>query len=863
MKHSLIPLLALVISSATGAADNPEEAFLARTHSDFQERINLLADTALTNFFATPLAPETRQAMEFLYAYMPLPDIANQDAAYYQRNVEAALRARREMPWGQLVPEREFRHFVLPPRVNNEALDDSRLIFYAELAPRIKSLSMKDAILEVNHWCHEKVTYQPSDARTSSPLSAVSQAIGRCGEESTFAVAALRSVGIPARQVYTPRWAHTDDNHAWVEAWADGQWWFLGACEPEPILNLAWFNAPASRGMLMNTRAFGRYDGPEEQIARDKVYTNINVTANYAQVAPVRVKVVDAKGRPVPDADVSFCVYNYAEYYPVTRKRADREGLAELTCGRGDLVVWAADKGRFGLARANSSMMQPVKVVLDKDAAFAGQLDFEITPPPVNASLPHPTVDQVAENERRKAIEDSIRLAYTSTFATPEKARLLAVELGLDSDLLAKVLTESRGNHVRLEAMLRSVEGFKRKRALDMLAAMSEKDRRDVPVAVILERLDLPGSQSPLYNDYILNPRVENESLRPFVAEFNPPADFSAYPKGWEHWVADNIDIDSVWNPGRLRMDPAAVWRTRRADPLSRNIFFVWGARAQGIPARIDPVTGKPQWHDGTEWMEAFRPAETGAKAPMGKVEFSYVPVGRTLDPAYYSNFSISKITDGVPRLLDFDENATLSSLPTDFEAGQYVLTTGQRMADGSVLARSEFFTVPEGKSVKVPVVIRQSSKDVQVVGNFNSENRYIDTEGNQRSLLSTTGRGYYTLIYARPNHEPTAHVLNEICALAPQFEADGRKIMLIYPDAGVLARAQVASRFPGLPGNVAVGSDIDGAIARELVDNLNLLPGDAPIVVIADTFNRVVYVSQGYTINSTAHLLDILSRVE
>ena len=63
-------------------------------------------------------------------------------------------------------------------------------------------------------------------------------------------VAALRSVGIPARQVYTPRWAHTDDNHAWVEAWVNGKWYFLGACEPEPVLNLGWFNGPAYRGYV-------------------------------------------------------------------------------------------------------------------------------------------------------------------------------------------------------------------------------------------------------------------------------------------------------------------------------------------------------------------------------------------------------------------------------------------------------------------------------------------------------------------------------------------------------------------------------------------------------------------------------------
>ena len=178
------------------------------------------------------------------------------------------------MGWN--VPERIFRHFVLPVRANNENLDTSRVAFYRELKPRVEGMNMKDAILEVNHWCHEKLTYKPSDARTLSPLSSMRSSLGRCGEESTFAVAALRAVGIPARQVYTPRWAHTDDNHAWVEAWADGDWYFLGACEPEPVLNLGWFNSPASRGLLMHTRVFGNYDGPEEKVMVGPNFTEIN-----------------------------------------------------------------------------------------------------------------------------------------------------------------------------------------------------------------------------------------------------------------------------------------------------------------------------------------------------------------------------------------------------------------------------------------------------------------------------------------------------------------------------------------------------------------------------------------------------------
>ncbi len=45
------------------------------------------------------------------------------------------------------------------------------LCFYKEQKESVKNLPIKEAILEVNHWCHEKVTYRPSDGRTSVPLA--------------------------------------------------------------------------------------------------------------------------------------------------------------------------------------------------------------------------------------------------------------------------------------------------------------------------------------------------------------------------------------------------------------------------------------------------------------------------------------------------------------------------------------------------------------------------------------------------------------------------------------------------------------------------------------------------------------------
>ena len=144
---------------------------------------------------------EVQDALDFLYAGMPLPDSVDYPREFWEANARVAVKARHEMPWGEKVPGREWRHFVLPLRVNNEDLDSFRIAYYDELKARVEGKTMYAAVLEVNHWCHEHVSYQPSDSRTSSPMNTLRSAIGRCGEESTFTVTALRTIGIPARQV--------------------------------------------------------------------------------------------------------------------------------------------------------------------------------------------------------------------------------------------------------------------------------------------------------------------------------------------------------------------------------------------------------------------------------------------------------------------------------------------------------------------------------------------------------------------------------------------------------------------------------------------------------------------------------------
>lgn len=835
------------------------------TLTDFpMKRFSLLLLLAAATFAGLRAQSAREDCLAFLYRYMTLPDSLDRSREFYMANVDAALRARREMPWGATVPEREFRHFVLPVRVNNEALDSARIVIYEELAPRVRGLSMRDAVLEVNHWCHEKATYRPSDARTSSPLQTIRTSWGRCGEESTLAVAALRAVGIPARQVYTPRWAHTDDNHAWVEAWVDGSWHFLGACEPEPELDLAWFNAPASRGMLMTTKVFGRYDGDEEIISRTPYYTEINVTANYAPTDSVRVCVTDAEGRPVAGAEVRFMLYNYAEFFPVAARRADAAGRSSLTTGLGDLIVWATDGRRFGFCKVSAGRDREVVLPLTLDGSSALTAEFDIVPPPLSARLPQPSPEAVRLNEQRKADEDALRTAYMATFSDEWPAAC--------------------GNHAVIAEFVRRA-GPLRPKALRLLGVISEKDLRDVPLDVLLDHLDTPDDGDARFDAYVMNPRVADEALTPyktfFREAFGPDflARVKANPRVLEAWVADSIRVSAARNPQRLYISPAAVFRHRRdIDSRSRDVFFVAAARTAGVPARIDPVTGKVQYAvpGGDGWTDARFAASTGPDEPLSAdgrglaatagLRLGFEPQGRLDDLKYYTHFTLSRMDKGLPRLQNYAEGAAWSELfarEAEVDAGQYVLVSGQRLSDGGVLARVELFDLPGGGKREMPLVLRHDESRVQVIGAFDAETRYADrATGQTKSILSTTGRGYYTLLLVRPGHEPSAHALNDLREAREALERDGRKILVLFADAAEAARWR-AEDFPGLPQNVVLGCDEGGRIAAALESEFRIAADDKPVVVVADTFNRVVFLSTGYTINLGQKLAELLGRLE
>ena len=868
----------------------------------FKERVKTVGKT-FYNTQKENLTADEQEALKFLYAYMPLADVTDYPTSFFADNVRMSFKARKEMPWGKNVPELLFRHFVVPIRVNNEALDNARSVFYNELKDRIKGMSMMDAIIEVNHWCHEKVTYQPSDARTSAPLATLKTATGRCGEESTFAVAALRAVGIPARQVYTPRWAHTDDNHAWVEAWADGKWYFLGACEPEPVLNLGWFNAPASRAMLMHTRAFGDYNGPEEVMLRTSNFTEINLTSNYAPVAPIDFYVKDSEGKPVENARVEFKIYNYAEFFTAVTKYTDANGHTSLSAGIGDLVVWASKDGRYAYQKVSFGKEKKATLTLPGGALVGGygipaiptqptgsvaapagsvgaletsapptSTYLDIVPPKEDPQLPYVSDEMHRENQRRFALEDSIRKAYTATFPTMEEAKRI-------NERGAEYIFKSRGNKQTIVDFINR-HSDNEDRVMGILATLSDKDLRDITTEILEDSYNATTDQ--------LSPRVEDELITiPFKQYFEKAfskkaADaFRADPMKLVEWIKKNIRLNPDKKALRIAQTPVGIMKSKITDERSRDIFFVDVARSLGIEARKDAVTGKIQYkskgvhlsqvhqpnskevHQKTdgEWQDVKfdnTADKTSTAAALGTIKLTYEPTKLLDNPKYYSHFTISRIENGTAQLLNFDEGQADMGNGTTWsntfkngyklDAGTYMLTTGTRLANGSVLASNRIFEIVKGQTTTLPLEIRQNTNEVTVIGSFNSES-LVTKDGKEVSLLSQTGRGYYVVGILGVGQEPTNHALHDIEKMKEAFETWGRPVVLLFESEADAAKFN-HDEFPGLPSTVQFALDKDGSVRKQIAREMKLMnEKQMPMFIIADTFNRVVFVSQGYTI--------------
>lgn len=817
---------------------------------------------------------QEKQYLQFLYEYMPLNDLADYDGEFFLNQVRYAIKARETFDWGKKIPEDIFKHFVLVYRVNNENLDTARMYIFETLKNRIKGMNMYDAALEVNHWCHEKVNYKASDGRTSSPLATIRTSWGRCGEESTFTVTALRAMGLPARQCYTPRWAHTDDNHAWVEVWIDGVWHYLGACEPEPELDIAWFDAPVKRAMMVHTTVFGKYNGKEQKNFESDLYSKINLLSNYTDTKRLEIKVLDSKGNAVENAQVSFGLYNYAEYYPIAKIYTDKNGVATLETGYGDLMIWAKKDGKTASALAKAEVKNMTLTINPTKKTWQTQ-KFKLCPP-----TPKPikvvSEEKKAANAIRLAYEDSLRESYLKTFPRNQETNLRnqvsekrIKELNFskeDAIKIGKYIDESWGNYEEIEKVLASQD----ENAVAILGLLYEKDLRDIRAEVVLSHLkaykNYPAKEEAL-KEFVLNPRIQLEKItnyREFLQKhFADQANsFIQNPQQIADWINQNIKLNTIENYYDVQISPEGILRIGQCDKLSREILFVAIARSFGIAARYEWAEGRAQYKLSAKEDWKYPQFEIATNEPLGRLTVTNSAKNK-IKPEYYIHFTLQRLVNDEFMTLDFEYDPKFEKFPETLEipAGYYRLMSGNRDAAGNISVIEQYFFVTAGAETKIEIEMEEIDGKLSTLGTLDMDKKIQLIDGKKQSLKELSQGKGLVLAIVDPYSEPVRHLMADMPLVKSEMEKWGGGIAFVMTK---LPNQSIEKLYPNLPNQSLFAHDADKKMQKAIVKATNFdFANNYPLLCFITKEGEIVFLSEGYRIGSGDSLLKVIHQLE
>ena len=822
-----------------------------------RERIekNYLEQTkSLPRFFASidekiqKCTEEVALACKYLYAFMPYSDIGNYPFEVFLDYAENGVQLWKENPQIADMPEDIFLNYVLFHRVNEEEIAPCRTFFRTEIGTRIQGMNFREAALEVNYWCAEEATYHCTDDRTLSALSVYRRGNGRCGEESVFTVNALRSVGVPARQVYAPKWSHCDDNHAWVEIWCDGKWYFLGACEPEEILNKGWFTNASSRAMMIHSRIFDTKIPEGEVIGRDGMVTMLNELKRYAVTKEITVSVKDDQGLPVEGAEVSFEVLNYSEYAPIAEKETDENGRAVLTTGLGSLHIsvraccneeWLHAEKAMNTETEDSCEICLRHQTAGENAGYEKWTAADMFAPhdaPVNTDMPDS--EQKERGNKRLAAANAHREQKVRNWRNPECERFLQKEVNRIEKAVAASYRE------------------------DLLNVLTEKDRTDCLSDVLEEHLDLAISYHGMMNrdtfvSYVLNPRVDDEVLQKYRREIKNK--FSRVEKqelrNDPSQIWKLVEKAVVSRPEKERSSvittPAGCLNTCTGSFLSKKILFVAMARTLGVPARLNP-------HDRSmEYMENEKFVPVLAKTE--KNSTLILKSGEDTQWKYFQNWSIAKLENGRYVSLKLGTEAFENQhMNLPLESGKYRILTSNRLPNGNMFANEYHFEIQPGETKEIDLVLREADLEDMLENISMPEFTLRREDGSTVKASELTADGKHILAFLEEEKEPTEHILNEMMEQEGAFAGYAEKIIFVVRSKDALETPTLSKALKKLK-NVQIYYDDFSEIINTLGRRMYVDPDKLPLIIVTNGSLNGIYATSGYNVGTGDMLLRLM----
>lgn len=783
-------------------------------------------------------APDTQVLLRYLYGNMPVSDAAGYPFETFLDYAEHGAFLWENGPFKGRVKEEIFCQYVVYHRINTEDISPCRSFFYGKVKEEAGSPdTMEEAVLALNYWCAGEATYRASDDRTASPMTVYRSAHGRCGEESTFTVSVLRSMGIPARQVYAPRWSHCDDNHAWVEAWCDGAWHFLGACEPEEVLDKGWFLHASSRAMLIHSRWYGSLElagdaiDTKNLVCTQGMTTELNEIATYANTKRIKITVLDEEGKPVQGAEVRVEVLNYSEFFPVAVMETKEAGTVEIELGLGSCRISAVKGDMESYEIVDVRECAGIVLKLEKKSSGTKSVVFECFAP--QDAVIHSGF--VTEEQRKKQKE---KLAFRTAHRLNKKGT---------------------GNEREVEAFLWG-EAYYEYRS-QLLDTLSEKDHLDLKANVLEAHLNhamqyADRYPSDIFVNYVLAPRISTELLTDYrqgieglLTENQKELFFSSPDSVWSY-IKEHIKEQSREEYDALLTLPVPCLKYGIGSRQSQEILFVAVCRTIGIPARLNPVDHAMEYYKDGHFLQVTAPETVGKLRICGEASQNFV---------YFQNWSVTRKHPGERKLLDLSDLRIDQNPEVSVPAGVYEVVTANRLPNGNILGRMEEVTVEPGKTAVTELKLEEAELSQMLECVPMPPFEVEDLNGVKTGITDILKGSANLTVWLSEGQEPTEHILNELCERAEEFNRGEAGVVFLVNNGEALKQPTLHKTMQLLD-HVQVFCDCVEERVSVLGRRFYVDPESIPLILVTDKEANCVYAASGYNVGTADMILKILN---
>jgi transglutaminase-like putative cysteine protease len=830
---------------------------------------------------------ERKIAAEFLVANMPTVDLVSMRASDLEENLEYAFRAREELPWAADVPFELFLHYVLPHRVTQEPYESWRPALFEAMKTRLAGCTtMTDAAIAANYWCGQRTGFKQTEFRDQNVNSTLRSGQGRCEELMIVLISSLRAAGIPARPCSAPWWVVNDNNHAWVEVWADGYWYYAGGCEPAPALDRAWFGGPAQRAGVVVSTMYGHPEMYPTGEAVSRVMDNmaiINSTEVYAAPDEVLVTVLGPDRRPVPDCPVALSVFNYGGLRSLLVQETDESGQTTFVMGIGDFFVTAGnDDGRaHAIVTATPGADNDLTLTLERGTA--PEAAFWLRYPTAAEAARYKAARPNAKPEAKRVFEPDLGTPEERDLYKPGKDVLLDQVLvrADDPDAWKAILEDSRANWRQIAGALKAARPRLHADLLSFMQGMSKVDRLEITAGTILDHVNWAAARrdrampEDLYRAYVLAGRIDREHVTAWRQDIGRTHADLAFGDPVATAEAVNAFLATAVKPvtgSRLGpiMNPIQVLRARRGTEREIAIAAVGMLRTFNVPARKTAAANTVEFHDGMQWR-IFTPrdvdsmkllADAGDEAAVADADVE-VPgrVALTLmrdgEPIEASNrwplFAVSRFEGGSWRpLRQFDVGTSGDATVVTLPEGEYLISAGARNQNGDPYVHTQLIDLAAGGEVMIDWDLALP----QDAGVFRFEKvRELgavpplivpDEQGEMVELAELVERSAVLLYFFRLDDEPSLRMVEQVRDVAPILREVGiRTYGIVMPsEIGVPFDEFLAQYQPSFP--IQIEMQDDPAYAQ-LSDPDGPARWEMPSVMLLNRGGGVVLWMEGY----------------